>query len=87
MVTVVMLILLCIILLFYFSDRRVCLLQDSPKMLKGKNASMPLCNFTIVSVKVITLNRSCIYEGKRTCLKMIKEQPHTQPLVTLSSSK
>lgn len=54
------------------------------RALKGKNASVTLCNSAVVAVKVITLNSSCndLYEGKRTCLKMIKEQPYTQASVT-----
>lgn len=54
-------------------------------MVKGKSASVALCNSSILSVKVITLTRSCsdLYEDERTCLKMIKEQPRTQPLMTV----
>lgn len=82
MVSVVMLILLFSVLLF--SYWQVCLLQDFPGAAKGKNASVTLCNPAVVAVKVITLNSSCndLCEGKRTCLKMIKEQPYTQASVT-----
>lgn len=85
LVNAFVLILLCIIFLFYLSDWWVCLLHDCPKMVKGLSASVPLWNPAIVSLKVITLNRSRsdLYEGKKTCPKLIKEQPHTKPLVIL----
>lgn len=89
LVSPVMLILLRIIFLFYLSDWWVCLLHNSPKMVNGLSASVPLWNPAIVSLKVITLSRNCsdLYEGKETCPKMIKEQPHTKPLVTLLLSE
>lgn len=82
-------VLVLLYILFYYSDWWVCLLHYSPKMVKGLSASVPLWNSAIVSLKVITLNRSCndLYESKKTFPKMIKEQPHTKSLVTLLLSE
>lgn len=41
LVNATVLILLCIIFLFYLPDWWVCLLHDSPKMVKGLSASVP----------------------------------------------